>query len=372
MVNLIVDLDERFDANAKERAVATIVSAGCVLEEQTGATDAMLAWIDEVFGGAWSGEAYAGSNITASRDGRMVGFATYAPEGLRYHWLRGVANEPGIGIFGPFGVDPSERGGPLGGALLDAALCGLRARGYRRALIPAVGEERLQRYYIEHVGARVAERFSLRGAETKKVRTVVMASGSGTNFQSVLERVRANTLPLEIASLVCNRADAFAIERARVAKIPARVVAWDRANEPRDAYDARLLETIANERPQLLLLLGWMHLLAPSLLEAFPDAINVHPAYLPLDATRDEVGLADGTFMPAFRGTHAVRDALAAGSAWSGVSVHVVSAQADRGPILVRAPLRIDDMPEAQVMERVHALEHDLVPRGIMRWIYER
>ncbi len=372
MVNLIVDLDERFNEGARARAVATIAGAGCTFEERRGAADATLAWIDEAFGGAWSGEAHAGSNVVALRGGRAVGFATYEPEHLGYRWLRGVATQPGVGIFGPFGVDASERGGPLGGALLDAALCGLRARGYRRALIPAVGEERLQRYYAERVGARVVERFALRDEGAERIRTVVMASGSGTNFQSVLELARAGTLPLEIASLVCNKPSAFAIERARVAKVPARVVAWERASESREAYDARLLETIANERPQLLLLLGWMHLLSPAFLETFPDAINVHPAYLPFEPTRDDVGLADGSVIPAFRGAHAVRDAIAAGSAWSGVSVHMVTAQADRGPILVRMPLYIAGLPEAQVLERLHALEHDLVPRGIMRWINER
>ncbi|HUZ48732.1 MAG TPA: GNAT family N-acetyltransferase [Candidatus Dormibacteraeota bacterium] len=372
MVNLIVDLDERFDATAQEHAIAAIVGSGCTFDERRGAADATLAWIDETFGGAWSGEAYAGSTVAALRDGRAVGFATYAPEGLRYRWLRCVATEPGVGIFGPFGVNASERGGPLGGALLQAALCSLRTRGYRRALIPAVGDERLQRYYVERVGARVVERFTLRDGGEERIRTIVMASGSGTNFQAVLERVRAGTLPLEIAALVCNTADAFAIERARVAKIPARVVARDRANESRAAYDARLLEAIGNERPQLLLLLGWMHLLAPSFLDAFPDTINVHPAYLPFDATRDEVGLADGSYIPAYRGARAVRDAIAAGSAWSGVSVHVVTPQADSGPILVRMPLYIEGLSEAQVLERLHTLEHDLVPRGIMRWIYER
>ena len=372
MVNLVLDLDERFDAAARQRALGAAEAAGYAIVEERSAPDDALAWIDTSFGGAWSSEAYSGRNVRATRDGRTVGFATFAPEGLRYHWLRGVAREPGVGVFGPYGIAQAERGRALGGALLDAAMCGLRSLGYRRALIPAVGDERLIRYYIERVRARVAERFTLLDPAAPGIRTVVLASGNGSNFQAVLDLARTGALPLDICALVCNKPDAFALERARVAKLPARLVAWDRTSETRAAYDERLRDVVANEGPELVLLLGWMHVLAPAFLDVFPDTINVHPAYLPFDATRESVGVADGAFIPAFRGAHALRDAIAAGSAWSGVSVHLVTAQADRGPILVRAPLPILGEEEAQVATRLHALEHQLVPRAIMRWVYER
>jgi phosphoribosylglycinamide formyltransferase-1 len=149
---------------------------------------------------------------------------------------------------------------------------------------------------------------------------------------------------------------------------------WQRkAGETRDAYDARLLETVAGERPDIVLLLGWMHLLDARFVNAMPALLNVHPAFLPLDPERDAVGMPDGTEIPAFRGPFAVRDALAAGSRWAGASVHHVTAKTDRGGVLVRAPLNIEEgESEEDVLTRLHPVEHALVARAIWRWTFER
>jgi folate-dependent phosphoribosylglycinamide formyltransferase PurN len=116
-----------------------------------------------------------------------------------------------------------------------------------------------------------------------------------------------------------------------------------------------------------------MHLLDERFVHAFSDVLNLHPAFLPLDPQRDDVALPDGTRIPAFRGAAAVRDALASGSRWVGATVHAVTAATDRGPVLVRKPLRVvpGETLEA-VMERLHPIEHRLVTAGIMRWLYER
>jgi phosphoribosylglycinamide formyltransferase-1 len=285
-----------------------------------------------------------------------------------------MANEAGVSVFGPFGVDPAYRGGPLGAALLTIALASMRARGAQRALIAAVGERKLVEYYATHANARAAERFDVAAFTPAPVRTVVLASGSGTNFQAVLDRVTDGALPLDLRALVCNKPGAHAIVRAREGGVTnVHVLPWRRAEQTRAAYDAQLLATVAGERPELVLLLGWMHLLETSFVTAFPELINVHPAFLPLDSSRDVVGMPDGTEIPAFRGAFAVRDALAAGSRWAGATVHVVTPQTDRGPVLVRKPLRVepgDD--EAAVLARLHLIEHGLVARGIKRWLFER
>jgi GNAT superfamily N-acetyltransferase len=193
LINLVVDLDERYasDVAARER----LARAGYDLSVTDGASDPVLAWIDEAFGGAWSSEVAVGAAALATRDGKPAGFAGFDPHGLRYAWLRGVAREPDVGIFGPFGVEKAHRGAlrqaqgdSLGSSLLDIALCGLRARGYRRGLIAATSEG-LVPYYERHAGARVVERYDPRSFTPKPVRTVVLASGSGSNFQAVIDRV---------------------------------------------------------------------------------------------------------------------------------------------------------------------------------------
>jgi phosphoribosylglycinamide formyltransferase 1 len=367
LFNLIVDLDERFSAGSGAPLFAEYEIASPVRLDEPA-----LAWIDETFGGTWSSEAHAGANVLARRDGVPAGFATFDPKGLRFAWLRDLGREPGVGVFGPFGVAESHRGRGLGRRLLHTALTELRARGYTRALVPAVGGERLIRYYADAAGARVAERFDL--SVRKPARVLVMASGSGSNLQAVLDRARDGDLPIEVACVVVNRPGAFAIERARKAGVGSiRVLPWNRSEQTRAQYDERLLEAVRAEAPELVLLLGWMHLLAESFVREFAAPINVHPAFLPLDPERDGVGMPDGSWIPAFRGAHAVRDAIAAGSSWSGASVHLVTPQTDRGPVLARRPARIaPGEDEAAVLARLHPIEHELVATGIRRWFYER
>jgi phosphoribosylglycinamide formyltransferase-1 len=374
MVNLQADLrGEQFGPDALARALRSIESAGFSVERVRRGSDSFLAWVDEEFGGAWSSEAFAGSSVIARRGESFAGFATYDPQGLAFSWLRGLGARPETGIFGPFGVGREFRGSSIGPALLVAALASLREAGYAQALIPAVGHEKLVEYYVRHSGAQIAERFDKSQWKQRRYRAVVLASGSGSNFQSVLDGAAGGTLPLDFAMLLSNKSDAYALERARAANVHAVALPWDRKAQSREAYDASLLEIVRREEPELILLLGWMHVLDNSFVETFPDIINVHPAFLPLDQTKDEVGFPDGSVTPAFRGAHAVRDALRWGSRWAGASSHRVTLDADRGPVLVRKPLALleGDTQEA-IMERLHPIEHRTLASGIMRWVYER
>jgi phosphoribosylglycinamide formyltransferase-1 len=373
MVNLLVDLRSgQFDGEAA-RALRGIEDAGYSFERAAPGSGAYLAWIDEQFGGTWSSEAFAGKSVIAKRGDRYAGFATYDPRGLRFSWLRGLGAEEGVGIFGPFGVAPEFRKSPIGPHLLRAALASLREAGYARALIPAVGHEKLVEYYIKHSGASIAERFRKAQWRERRYRTVVLASGNGTNFQAVVDAVAAGTLPLELALLVSNKSNAFALERARRAGVPAVALTWDRKAQSREAYDNALFELVHREQPDLLLLLGWMHVLEERFVAQFPEMINIHPAFLPLDQEKNEVTFPDGSISPAFRGARAVQDALSSGSRWVGASSHMVTLEADRGPLLVRKPLPLlaGDTMET-IMERLHPLEHRILAGGIMRWVYER
>jgi phosphoribosylglycinamide formyltransferase 1 len=370
LVNLVVELDDRFDATR----APLVAGAGVRVDSCAEADERVLSWIDEQFGGSWSSEAHAGSSALAIRGDAPIGFATFDPKGLRFAWLRGLARERDVGVFGPFGIAAGDRGAGPGQALLWHGLAGLRQRGYARALIGAVGDERLIRYYGDAVGARITERFDRASLMGPRPRVVVMASGRGTNLQAVLDGARDGRLPIDVVATIANDPRAYAIERARKAGVPAvEILPWHKHDEPRARYDERLLHTVAKAAPDIVLLLGWMHLLAEPFVRAFPNLLNLHPAFLPLDPQRDDVGLPDGTRIPAYRGRHAVRDALLAGSTWIGATVHLVTPAADRGPILTRKPVRVGHAEsESSVMERLHPIEHDLVSSAILRWLYER
>ncbi|MGA2760686.1 MAG: GNAT family N-acetyltransferase [Candidatus Cybelea sp.] len=337
------------------------------------ADDRTLAWIDETFSGTWSSEAAAAVNIVARREGAPIGFATLDARGLKFRWLNGLARERDVGLFGPFGILREERRTGLGVFMLRHALQALRERGYARALIPAVSGDGLIRYYADSVGAVVAEEFDRAALLAPRPRTLVMASGNGSNFQAVADASNIGSLPIDIVALASNDARAYAIERARAAGVAVHAVTWRRNEETRAQYDERLLEVVRCESPDLVLLLGWMHLLSDAFVAAFPEMLNLHPAFLPLDPSHDDVGVPDGTRIPAFRGPHAVHDALTAGSRWAGATVHRVTPATDRGPVLARKPLPVAPQEEeAHLLERIHGVERDLVKAAVSRWLFER
>lgn len=373
-VNLVVDLaTERFDESAEARALRAVETIGLRLVHTPRVDERLAAWIDWQFAPSWwSAEARAGEVWYAldARDG-IAGFAAFDARGLRFPWLRGYAGQTDIGIFGPFGVAPAQRKTGLGKALLDMALRSLRVKGYARALIPAVGFDRLRAMYEERTGARVADTYSY--DSPRRFRATILASGSGTNAQNVFDRVAAGYMPLELAGVVTNSSTARVIERAQRAGVAVQSVVWDRARETRAAYDARVLAAVSDTRPELVLLLGWMHVLPPAFIERFAEILNVHPAFLPFDPRANEVVMPDGTVEPAFRGAHAVRDALAARASWSGASVHRVTIETDRGDIVVRTPRRIDGMlSEQELGDTLRPIEHAAVTAAIRRWCFER
>ena len=374
LVNLVVDLPgERFAIKGLAKTLRAIAAAGFEIERVAPGEDRFFSWIDYEFGGMWSSEAFAGKSIVAKKGNRFAGFTTYNAHGLKFPWLRGLGSQEGVGIFGPFGVGGEFRGSKLGPLLLLAALGSLREAGYAQALIAAVGDDKLIAYYERYAHARVVERFDRSRWRAKKYRAVVLASGQGTNFQSVIDGAAAGTLPLDIVALVANNPRAYALERARAASIPAVTLPWDRRAQLRPDYDAQLSEVVRRAEPDLVLLLGWMHLLDDRFVAEFPETINIHPAFLPLAEGGDEVVFPDGSSTPAFRGANAVRDALAWGSRWSGASAHRITLHTDRGPVLVRKPLALNPgETEAGILERLHPLEHQVLAGAIMRWTYER
>ena len=168
----------------------------------------------------------------------------------------------------------------------------------------------------------------------------VLASGEGTNLQALIDA------GLPIAAVASNRAGARALERAEAAGIPARVFELDDYGD-RAARDRELADWLLLRGVDLVVLAGYMHLLTTPFLERFPDRIvNVHPSLL-----------------PEFPGAHAIDDALAAGVDTTGVTVHFVDEGLDTGAVIRQEHVAVE--PRATLVERIHAVEHRLLPEVV-------
>jgi phosphoribosylglycinamide formyltransferase-1 len=177
-------------------------------------------------------------------------------------------------------------------------------------------------------------------------RVGVLASGSGSNFQALVEGLNVAGSPARVEVLVCNVPGAKAVERA--AKLGVEALVLDhRGAASRQAYDARLAQALVDRGIELVCLAGYMRLVTPAFLQRFPGrVVNLHPALL-----------------PSFPGLHAIRQALDAGVRVTGCTVHFVDEGTDTGPIIAQAAVPVlpgDD--EASLGARLHAEEHRLYP----------
>jgi len=198
-------------------------------------------------------------------------------------------------------------------------------------------------------------------------RIAVLASGSGTNLQALLDATRCGTLEAEVAVVISDRADAGALRRAAAARVAtvSLPLADRRDAVVREAYDRRLAAVIGAFEPDLIVLAGWMLILGPRFLDTFPGRIvNVHPALLP-DGDAVEVLTSHG-HLPALRGPRTVRDALRQRLPATGATVHYVTSVVDCGPVILREEVAIlPDDDEAGLHERIKSVEHRLLPRGV-------
>lgn len=370
-VNLLVDLDERFSAERTQNAIARIREHGYGFTDLASVDERYLSWIDLVFNGSWSSETAAASAtvLTSDSDGAPVGFAAYGARDLKFYWLRAWQGRKDVGILGPIGIVPAHQRANLQPNLIALALGRMRELGYRQALIGAVTEP-LFDLLVSATGGKPVEQFSMTRV-APDIRTTVMASGAGTNFQAVIDELPEG-IGLDIRALVVNRPDAFAAERAKRAGLPVHVHVWDRQRTPRAQYDEELIALIERTQPELILMLGWMHLVSNDFFERLPKALNIHPAFLPHDPRADEIAMPDGAVIPAFRGAHAIRDALRAKSPWYGATAHYVTAEVDRGEVLMRVPLPLLEEDEDAALSALHPFEHKILIGAIRRIIAER
>ena len=184
------------------------------------------------------------------------------------------------------------------------------------------------------------------------LRIAVVASGRGSNLQAILDAIADGTLDAEVVGVWSDRRDAYALERARAAGVPARLVR-PRDYGDRTEHDAALFGSIDAAKPDLIVCAGYMRLIGADAVDARPGRmINIHPSLL-----------------PAFKGLHTHQQALDAGVAEHGASVHVVTADLDGGPVLAQArvPVLPGDTSEC-LAARVLTREHPLLLETL-RWI---
>lgn len=173
----------------------------------------------------------------------------------------------------------------------------------------------------------------------------VLASGRGSNLQALIDH------ELPIAGVASNVAGAGALERAGRAGIPTCI--FDLGDYvSREERDLAMSEWLAGLGVELVVCAGYMHLLTPAFVERW-TAINVHPSLL-----------------PAFPGTTPIEDALASGVPETGVTVHFVDEGVDSGPAIFQeaVPVEPGDTPET-LRERIHAVEHRLLPEAVRLYL---
>ena len=184
------------------------------------------------------------------------------------------------------------------------------------------------------------------------MRIGVLASGSGSNLQAILDACASRAIPAQVAVVICNVADAKALQRAEAARVPALLLPHQKVVS-REEYDRQVVTALQKHSVDVVCLAGFMRLITPVLLGASKDRIlNIHPSLL-----------------PAFPGLHAVRQALAAGVRVSGCTVHVVDEGTDTGPILIQAAVPVlEGDTEETLAARILLQEHRCYPRAVALW----
>jgi phosphoribosylglycinamide formyltransferase 1 len=181
------------------------------------------------------------------------------------------------------------------------------------------------------------------------LRLGILASGNGSNLESIAQSIAHQNLPAQIQVLVYNNPNAIAAERADRLGIP-KVLHNHRDFANREMLDAAIVETFHQHQVEWVIMAGWMRVVTPVLIDAFPNQIlNIHPSLL-----------------PSFPGVRAIEQALAAGVKITGCTVHRVIAAVDSGEILIQAavPVLADDTPES-LGKRIQVQEHIIFPRAI-------
>ena len=177
----------------------------------------------------------------------------------------------------------------------------------------------------------------------------VMASGRGSNFQAIIESgLKGKTPNVEIVHLIVNKADAYAIERAKEHGIQYDFI--DSAIMSRDEFDEKAIEIFEEKKVEVIVLAGFMRILTSKFINKYKNKIlNIHPSLL-----------------PAFPGSHAHRDTLRHGAKTSGCTAHLVDEGVDSGPIIMQATVKIiENETEESLSKKILVHEHQILPKAL-------
>ena len=186
---------------------------------------------------------------------------------------------------------------------------------------------------------------------TAPIKLAVLISGNGSNLQAIIDEIENGQLNATIACVISNRTDAVGLQRAANANINTKVVEH-RQFESREAFDQALMEIIDQEKPDLVVLAGFMRILSDPFVEHYLGRlINIHPSLL-----------------PKYQGLNTHQRVLAARESEHGATVHYVIPELDSGPIILQARVPVLPGDDAtQLANRVHEVEHKIYPESIRR-----
>ena len=177
----------------------------------------------------------------------------------------------------------------------------------------------------------------------------IFASGNGSNFTALVKAVKQKKIKVKLVVLVCDKPDAFVIKRAQKAKITV-ILAKREDFASRLDFEAAIIQRLKNYKIDFIALAGFMRMLSPSFVKLYRNRIvNIHPSLL-----------------PAFKGAHAIKDAIDAKVSFTGVTVHFVDNKMDHGEVILQEQIKIKPKDTlASLSKRIHALEHKLYPQAI-------
>jgi len=182
----------------------------------------------------------------------------------------------------------------------------------------------------------------------KRIRVGVLASGRGTNLQSIIDHSESGRIDADVVVVISDKRDAYALERARKHGIPAYFV--DPKGKGREEHEREIDRILREHNVDLVVGAGYMRILSPWFIRRwYGKIINIHPALL-----------------PSFKGTDGQGDALRYGVKITGCTTHFMDEEVDHGPIILQAAVIVkDDDTRESLAERILKVEHQLLPRTI-------
>jgi phosphoribosylglycinamide formyltransferase-1 len=177
----------------------------------------------------------------------------------------------------------------------------------------------------------------------------VLASGRGGNLKAIIDAVKSGKIKAHLRVVISDKKDAYALEHARQAGIPAIFINPKDFND-RPSFDCAVIERLHEFKVDFVVLAGYMRLVSSYFVHQYPDKIlNIHPSLL-----------------PAFKGTHAIKDAFDLGVKVTGPTVHFVVEEMDSGAIILQEPVRVESQDTlGSLEEKIHQAEHRIYPEAI-------